>query len=145
MRAPAVMPETATLEEVLKLMVANKCNSVTVVNSEGKYVGLVSTNDIIRAVLPDYLEEDASAAHIATESMLKEDTTRARSLMVKDFMQKNAPTISVDTGLVEAAVVAAHHGHGRINVVDSDNKPVGILTRTELKRILAAYLGIPDN
>ncbi len=144
MRTPLVVRDDETLESVLTKMVAQHGNSAAVVDSSGAFVGLVSTNDIIRAVLPDYLEDDPTAAKFADENILKEDVGRARELMAKDFMQTKAATITEDTGLVEAAVIAAKFGHGRIIVVDDAKKPIGIVTRTELKRVIAEYLGIKD-
>lgn len=145
MRPAVLVNENDTLKTVLKKMVTEKRNSLTVVNSAGELVGAVNAIDIIKAVVPDYLEDDQTAAKFASEAILKEDAERASILLVKDFMATEIPTIDEETGLVEAMSIAVRAGRGRITVVDKANHPVGVLTRTELKRIISSYLGIVDD
>lgn len=144
MRPAVLVKDTDSLLSVLTKMVSETRNSLTVVNEEGILVGAVNAIDVIRAVLPDYLEKDQTAAHFADDSILQAEVEKNKNLLVRDFMAKNIPTINEKTGLVEATVIAVCEGRGRITVVDKDKKPVGVLTRTELKRIIASYAGIND-
>lgn len=145
MRSPILVNQNDTLEAVLRVMVTQHRNSLTVVNDAGELVGAVNAIDVLKAVLPDYLEGDATAARFTSDTLLREDTERARTLVVKDFMATDIPTIEEDTGIVEAAVIAVSAGRGRITVVDEKKHPVGVLTRTELKRVISSYLGIVDD
>lgn len=144
MRAPITVHDTDSLRAVLEKMVTEKRNSLTVINDAGELVGAVNAIDIIKAVVPDYLEDDPTAAKFASEAILKEDAERASTLLVKEFMAKDIPTIEEDAGLVETMSIAVRAGRGRITVVDKNHHPVGVLTRTELKRIISSYLGIKD-
>ncbi len=143
MRPPICVHEEDTLEAILAKMMAERRNSLTVVDDAGKLVGAVNAIDVIKAVLPDYLEDDLVAVRFANESLLKEDAEKARLTPVKEFMAKDIPQIDEDDGILEAASMAIQHGRGRITVVDKDGKPVGVITRTEIKQVIGSLLGLP--
>ncbi|QSH39445.1 CBS domain-containing protein [Candidatus Kaiserbacteria bacterium] len=142
MRPAIFTSSTATLEETLQKMITERRNSLTVLAEDGTLAGMVNAIDIIKAVLPDYMEESNLAARFSNMELLKEDAERVKDTPVADFMETEVPTIKVDGNVIEAAAIAAHTGRGRIAVVNADNKPVGILTRTELKQVIGATLGM---
>lgn len=145
MRPAVLVEETQTLKEVLARMIKEKRNSLTVVDADGRFVGAVNAIDIIKEVLPDYLEEDAIAAQFADAELLKEDAQRVQDKQVKEFMATDIPTVTVDDSLLGAAVIATGRARGRITVLDADRKPIGILTRTEIKQVIGSFLDIPDS
>lgn len=142
MRPAVTITQEATLEEVITRMVSEKRNSLVVVDSAGLLLGAVNAIDVIKAVLPDYLEESQVAARFGDFDLLKEDARRVAGMQVHEFMSKDVPTIDTDGNLLEAAVMASTQGRGRIIVVDETKRPVGVLTRTEIKQIIGQALGI---
>lgn len=142
MRPAVSIPITATLGTVLEAMISGKRNSLVVVNEDDTFAGAVNAIDVIRAVLPDYLEEDQIAARFGDFELLKEDAQKATTMTVDAFMTKNAATIKDDGSLLEAAVMAAAQGSGRIVVLNAEQKPVGVLTRTEIKQVIGQALGL---
>lgn len=145
MRPAIMVHEEETLEAVLTRMIGEKRNSLVVVDGAGKLVGAVNAIDIIKAVLPDYLEDDLVAARFASEALLKEDAIKAKSTPVREFMSTDIPTVEPDAGILEAASMAIRHGRGRITVVDQDGKPQGTITRTEIKQVIGSLLDIPGS
>ena len=107
-------------------------------------MGMINASDIIKAVLPDYLEEDLVAVRFANQKILQEDAQKAKNVPVRDFMNTKAPTIDEHSSVLEAAALASRAGFGRIIVVDADKKPVGIITRTEIKQVIASLIGIQN-
>jgi CBS domain-containing protein len=144
MRPTIVVRENDTLRDALEALVDGHCNVACVVDENGVLVGGFSTVDIIRAILPDYFEEDMVASRFADDSMLQEDVKRAATMPIRDFLYHEHVTIKGDATLLEATAVASAEGHSRIIVVDDENKPIGIVTRTEIKQVLANYLGIKN-
>lgn len=144
MRPPVLIQENGTLGSALEQMIREKRNSLTVVNEHGVLVGAVNAIDIIKAVVPDYLEDDAITARFADETILREDTKKAKDLPITSFMATDIPVIAHDASITEAAVTAASTGRGRITVVDENKKPVGVLTRTEIKQVIGSYLGFSN-
>ena len=142
MRPSVFINNSATLEETLQKMISEHRNSLIVIAEDGTLEGMVNAIDIIKAVLPDYMEESNLAARFSNLDLLKEDAERVKDTVITDFMEKDVPTIKVDGNLIEAAAMAAHSGRGRIAVVNAENEPVGVLTRTELKQVIGATLGM---
>lgn len=142
MRPAVFINSTATLKETLQKMISERRNSLIAVFEDGSLAGMVNAIDIIKAVLPNYIEESNLAARFSNLDLLKEDAERVQDTPISEFMEKDMPTIKVDGNIIEAAAIAAHNGQGRIVVVDADNMPVGVLTRTELKQVIGATLDI---
>lgn len=142
MRPSVYIEEDKTLFETLSKMIGEKRNSLTVVAADGTFAGMVNAADIIKAVLPDYIEDNQIAARFSNLKLLKQDAERVKDTPLSDFMEKDAPSIKQNGNIIEAAAIAAHSGKGRIVVVDDENKPVGVLTRTELKQVIGLTLGI---
>lgn len=142
MRPAVFINSSATLQETLTKMIGERRNSLVVIDEKGALLGMVNAIDIIKAVLPDYMEESNLAARFSNIDLLKEDAERVKDMPVVDFMEKDVPKIKVTGNIIEAAAIAARSGQGRIAVIDADNKPVGVLTRTELKQVIGTTLGI---
>ena len=142
LRPAVVVHKTDTLHAILTKMIGETRTYLFVVDDCGQLCGMFGAIDLIKAVLPDYLEEDVVAAHFADQAILAEDAERAKCTLVKDFMTEDAPTITESATVLEAAATAIHSGQGRITVVDDDHKPVGIITRTEIKQVIGSLLGI---
>lgn len=143
MRQPVTISEDTNLRTVLELMIEQKSNSILVLDSNGKLKGEVNVLALIRAVLPEYIEEDDSAAHFATEEILIEDIHQVASMPVIDFMKTELNTLSRTSTFMDAAVIAIASDQGRIPIVDDAGHPIGVVTRTEIKQIIGSYLGIP--
>lgn len=144
MRPAHIVQEHTTLREAVAYMIEHHCNSLVVVGADGTYAGSVSTVDIIKEVLPEYLEEDAIAARFADTELLREDAMRAQDRPLQKFMATDVAVIHIDEALIKAAVLAIKHGHGRITVVDEQGIPLGVLTRTEIKHVIGHFLDIPS-
>lgn len=137
-----VVKDTATFDDVMNIMVSENTNSVLVIDDEGKLVGEVNVVELLSAVVPDYTEQDAIAAHFATEDTFKEEIARTKNMVVSDFMITNKKVVTENASLMEVAVIAIERGQARIPVVDADCKPLGAITRRGLKKIMAKHLDI---
>jgi len=144
MRPPVFFSPDDTLRDVLAKMIASKTNSGLIVDAENTILGMVSTVDVIKAVLPEYIEDDSIAARFASEEFFEEEALVAANMPVQEFMNKDVPTVKTTDTVLEAAVMAIRSGLGRIVVVDESKKPIGVLTRTEIKLVIGTYLNIPD-
>ncbi len=145
MRDPKIVESGMTFRDVIRKMIVEKTNSLVVVDDEGKAIGMVNPKSLIKHVVPDYLEDDSIAAHFATEDIFREEAAKVSDVAIEDFMQKDVATVKADDTLMQAAVVALESGQVRIPVVDADHKPIGLLTRTELKNVIGAFLDIDES
>jgi nucleotide-binding universal stress UspA family protein/CBS domain-containing protein len=142
MRKPVLIDSNSTFVDALRKMILDKTNSLLVINKNGKLIGEIQVFDLIRQVVPAYVMTDEIAAHFATDEIFKEACEAAKDIPVEKFMNKNPKTITLQGSLLEAMVIAMSHGQSRIPVVDEQDHPLGVLTRTELKQVMGKCIDI---
>ncbi len=110
-----VAPEN-TLREVQAVMRDNKISGVPV-ESDGKLVGIISLDDIIRAL--DFGEMDSTA---------------------EDKMTREVQTVGVGVSVIKAIDEMEQCGFGRLPVIDRDHYLVGIVTHWDVVKKLIFLL-----
>ena len=95
---------------------------------EGRFVGLITHRDLLRAYLPD---------RSAVERAIYASKTRVRDVMNTDVI-----TISPDTDAPEAARILRTHKYGCLPVVDESGKLVGIVTDADFLLLAEIVLGV---
>ncbi len=110
-----VAPEN-TLREVQAVMRDNKISGVPVA-SDGKLVGIISLDDIIRAL--DFGEMDSTA---------------------EDKMTREVQTVGVGVSVIKAIDEMEQCGFGRLPVIDRDHYLVGIVTHWDVVKKLIFLL-----
>ncbi len=108
------IPPNVTIREAASLLYKEKIRGAPVVK-DGKIIGLVTTSDI--------------AGAISNGISLDEP--------VEKIMRREVHTIREDEDILEAVRQMMLHNIGRLIVVDSEGKPVGIVTRTDVLRRIA--------
>jgi len=144
MKKSLAVEDNITLKEAIKIMIENKRNSLQVVDKDGKFISEIDVVSIIKAILPDYIENAKIAARFADREFFEEVCKKAKDMPILDFMMRCPKTLRESGTLTEAAIVVKGK-QTRIPVLDSDNKPIGVVTRTELKKEIANILGINSN
>ena len=146
MITPNLIGIDSTFIEVLSKMICAHTNSLLVVNNRGVLVGRVQSLHLLWHIKPDYIDDKFAAltAHFIDEEIFQESCVKVKDDPLEMFMEKDPRTVTVNISLMEAAMIAIEDKHARIPVVDDEYKPIGIITRTELKKIMASYLGIND-
>jgi len=104
----------ATLREAAALFAEHRIRALPVVDDDSRIIGLITTSDLAVAVSKGDL-----------------------SSKVSDYMRKEIPVIHIDSDIYDAIRMMLKHKIGRLIVVDSSGKPVGIVTRTDILKYLA--------
>lgn len=136
------VPETATLREVVTALVNGQTNTLLVVNEDGVLTGEVSVVDLFDAIVPPHLDGDNVMEHFSSEEMFIKAVKEAEETSVEEFMTYDYSAVEMHDDLITIAATAVANQRARIPVVDSDGRPVGIISRQGLKQIIAKYLGI---
>lgn len=107
------VPVNAKIKDVAKVLYEHSIRGAPVVDSSGNVVGLITTADIAKAVV----ENDIDAP-------------------VTKYMRRHIVKIQADQDILDAIKIMLDKKIGRLLVVNDDDKPIGIITRTDiLKRI----------
>gem|GEM_PF-686767 len=135
-----VISEVATFAEALHTMNTGHTNTLLVTNDEGVLTGEVSVSDLFDAIIPTNTTGDDALSHLSDEEAFQAAVHAARDIPIFDFMSSDFDTVTPDGSLLQVAAAAIGQGRARIAVVDHDNRPVGIISRSGLKQVLEAYL-----
>ena len=115
-------------------------NTLLVVDIDSVLVGEVSVTDLLDAIVPDYLDDDSIAAHFASDNMFTEAITDIANQQVKFFMDTQLYSVVENENIMTVALYAMAHKRARIPVVDTHNRPIGIISRRGIKHIIADIL-----
>jgi len=138
-------PPEARLEEAARLLREHHISGLPVVSPPHHVIGLLSEQDIVRAVhratgvasargLLDLLLESAPSRG---ESMLKVCRRQLKNARVSDAMSARVVTVDEDAPMSEAARLLQEHGVKRLPVVDGHGNLVGILSRTDVHQAVS--------
>lgn len=125
MKAPAVTIEvTAVLADAAHRMVERGLKRLPVVDSEGRLVGVLGRLDVLKTMASVHLPKKRAQHHAPP---LGEVPHR-----IADVMERNVPTAAPDMGLDEVIDLTVGSAVSRVVVVDSDRRPLGIVTDSDL-------------
>lgn len=121
----------SSMMKISRLMKENKIRRLPVVDEDGLLIGMVSDRDV----------KDASPSK-ATTLEIHELYYLLSELKVKDIMTKR-PVSAKATDSVEAvAALLMHNSFGGVPVVDNDGKVCGIITDTDIFKVLVSITGV---
>jgi CBS domain-containing protein len=142
MRDAHLISADVTYRDALTEMICKKTNSLVVVDDEGLFVGMINAGTLIEHAIPTYMNSDEIAAHYASEEMFRDAIAKVADMPITEFMKDRIVTITENESLMKAAIIATKNHQIRIPVLDDNKKPIGILTRTELKQVVGVLLGV---
>jgi CBS domain-containing protein len=132
-----VTPET-NLADVARLMVERVVRAVPVVDDTGILLGMVTHKELLRYLIPDYLQRTKSGEFRApTKSQLQRGSTDPRQIPVREAMARSVLCLAEDQTLSDVANLMSSKDVDRFPVV-REGKVVGFLTRADLIRRLIA-------
>ncbi len=119
----------ATLPEARRLMSSRKVRRLPVMDA-GKLVGIISLSDV----------DEASPSGASTLSIWELNYVLSK-LQVKEVMTRDPITVTPQTSVGETARVMAQKKIGGIPVVDSAGALAGIVTESDIFRLVAQEWG----
>jgi acetoin utilization protein AcuB len=122
-----ITPET-TLTDAAALMRDKNIRRLPIVTADGKLVGILSQTDVMAAKPSD-----------ATTLDIWEINYLLSRLKVEKVMTPRPFTVQPDSTLKDAAQLMYDHKIGGIPVVDDRNVVVGIITESDIFRVLIAW------
>ncbi|MCT7950069.1 CBS domain-containing protein [Ancylothrix sp. C2] len=136
-----VRPETP-LQEAIQILAERRISGLPVVDESGKVVGVISEGDLMwratGATPPAYIMLLDSVIYLENPARYEEELHKALGQTVGEVMSKNPISISPDKSLSDAARLLHERQIHRLLVQDSAGKLVGIITRGDVVRAMAA-------
>jgi CBS domain-containing protein len=136
-----VRPETP-LKEAIQILAERRISGLPVIDSAGKLVGIISETDLMwqetGVTPPAYIMFLDSVIYLQNPATYDRDLHKALGQTVGEVMSHNPVTTSPDKTVTEAARLMHDRNIHRLPVLDSEGQVVGILTRGDIIRAMAA-------
>ncbi|MBD2094635.1 CBS domain-containing protein [Trichocoleus sp. FACHB-591] len=137
-----VKPETP-LQEVVQILAERRISGLPVVDQSDKLIGVVSETDLMwqetGATPPAYIMILDSVIYLENPSRYERDLHKALGQTVGEVMSRDPVTTNPDQPLQEAARLMHERSIHRLPVLDATGQVIGILTRGDIVRAMAAH------
>ena len=109
-----VLKPEYTLKEAAKVLYSEGIRGAPVVDEAGKVIGILTTADIMKALFEERIDSK-----------------------VADYMRRSVISISINDDIIDAINKMLVYNVGRLIVLDSNERLIGILTRTDILKTIA--------
>jgi predicted transcriptional regulator len=135
-----------TIREAIQVMKTTKrghglsVNGIVVLDGAMNLVGMLSTIDILRLLIPHHVYFDDHHHNINWESLRHEKTVVAKTVTVNKIMTEDVRVIAAEETLLRCADVLLTEQIRRLPVTRSDGKVVGIIYLRDVYNALTELL-----
>lgn len=134
-----------TIDDAVRLMVANRISGLPVVDAAGGVVGILSEGDLLRRTeLGTEARTSTWIGWLAGQGRAAREYVREHARKVGEVMTAPVVTVGPQAALAEVVALMESRRIKRVPVVQ-DGQLVGMLTRADLMRALESLLPKPDS
>jgi len=141
-REPILARPEMPLNEAIKILAARRISGLPVVDENDLLVGIISETDLMwretGVTPPAYIMVLDSVIYLENPSRYERELHKALGQTVGEAMSKDPVTIGPDKSVQEAAKLMHDRSIHRLPVLDPAGKVIGILTRGDIIRSMAA-------
>jgi CBS domain-containing protein len=132
--SPVCIQLGATVRRAAELISVSEVGQLMVLDHDGRFVGSLSEEDLVRALLPSFDDVTAVGGTLADAFQIFLERGRAvADRPIDPLVVRDATTISPTDELARAAIVMIDRGIRRLPVVE-DGALVGTVSRADLCR-----------
>jgi len=137
----SVSPET-DVKKALNLLLTMGISGLPVIDDKGRLLGMFTEKDILRNILPSYIEKVGRFIYQENLKSIKNKFEGLAKLTVSQLMRKDVITVDENTNLCEVAHLMLTQKVRRIPVLDEKEKKVaGIVAREDVVKAYAREAG----
>jgi CBS domain-containing protein len=120
-----------------RLMAQRRLPGLVVTDADGKPLTILPASQVVRMLVPGYVQDDPSLAGVLSESMADRIGDAIGSKTVGDVLPKplpEMPTVKHDDTIIEVAAAMARHRAPLVAVVEK-GRLIGVVTASRLLEI----------
>ncbi len=141
-RDPILVRRETPLQEAIQILAEKRISGLPVVDDTGKLLGIISETDLMwqetGVTPPAYIMILDSIIYLKNPATYDRELHKVLGQTVGEVMSKNPVTVFGDKPLREAAKIMNERDVHRLPVLDNEGKVIGILTRGDIIRAMAA-------
>lgn len=141
-RDPITVRPDTPLSQAIQILAERKISGLPVVDEAGKMVGVISETDLMwreaEVTPPAYIMLLDSVIYLENPGRYERELHKALGQTVGEVMTKNVTTIQATDPVQKAAQILLHKDIRRLPVVDTEGHLLGIVTRGDIIRVMAA-------
>ncbi|MDH6060356.1 CBS domain-containing protein [Chrysosporum bergii ANA360D] len=141
-RDPIVVQKETPLQEAIQILAEKRISGIPVVDDGSKLVGIISETDLMwqetGVTPPAYIMFLDSVIYLQNPATYERELHKVLGQTVGEVMSKNPIAISPEQTVKQAAQLMQERNVHRLPVINSANQVVGILTRGDIVRAMAA-------
>ena len=141
-RDPVVVRAETPLNEAIQILAERRISGLPVVDDSGQLVGIISETDLMwretGVTPPAYIMFLDSVIYLQNPAKHERELHKALGQTVGEVMSSEPISISPDKPLKEAAQIMHEKEVRRLPVIDEAGQVIGILTRGDIVRAMAA-------
>lgn len=130
-KTPLQVKPDAKLREIMDEIIGGDQAGVAVIDAGGKLLGLVGTHDILRMIVPNYVDRDEALAKLMHEGYFEERFKKLAGVTAADVMSTELDVVAPRDTIIRAASLFVEHQRKVLPVVE-DDRFVGMITRRSL-------------
>ncbi len=132
LREVVTVAPTATLRELLALLCSRHATFITVADAQGKFLGEIHLEDILRQGFPDYAFQLGRLNFLSSFQPFTELLDKGLGTTAERIMRTPPYRLTPDSGVAEAVFEMVNHHHRSAAVIGPGNTVVGVINTTDL-------------
>ena len=141
-RNPILVKSQTSLREAIKILAEKHISGLPVVDDPGGLVGVISETDLMWQETgvdpPPYIMILDSVIYLQNPARYDKEVHKALGQTVGEVMSKKPISIKPNQSIKEAAHLMHEKNIRRLPVIDTKDRVIGILTRGDIIRMMAA-------
>lgn len=119
-------------KEAVGILFKMHISGLPVIDEKGKLLGMFTEKDILRNILPSYIERVGRFVYEENPKSIKKKFMELENIRVSKLMRPEVITVDEDTSLCEVAHIMLTQEVRRIPVLDKEKKVIGIVAREDI-------------
>ncbi len=143
MHAQEMSEEIATVTrqtgalEAARMMAERRLPALVVVGPDGQPESILPASEVVRCLVPSYVQDDPSLAGVLSESMADRIAERLGTRTVRDLLPREPqelPQVNHDDTIIEVAALMARLRTPMVAVL-RDHRMIGVITASRLLQV----------
>ncbi len=127
--------------EAARLLAERRLPALVVTNADGSPHSVLPASQVVRFLVPSYVQDDPSLARVMNESMADRAGDKLGSKTVRDLLPsepRELPAVNHDDTIIEVAAIMARL-RSPLAAVMRDNRLIGVISASRLLELALGH------